>query len=173
METWKSIEGFEYYEVSDCARVRSLDHIVYNGRGRTRKSIGRVLSQTYCKGYFGVALGRNNRRYVARLVAQAFIPNPLNKKEVNHINGVTDDNRIENLEWVTPSENILHSYRVLGVVRGDKPVNQLTKDGEFIKRFDSASKAARAINGNRGRIGECCNGGKYRKTSNGYKWEFC
>lgn len=67
-------------------------------------------------GYFQIGLYKNNVRYfigVHRLVAEAFIPNPNNKTCINHKNGIRTDNRVENLEWVTYSENMKHSYSVL------------------------------------------------------------
>ena len=53
-------------------------------------------------------------KYVHRIVAECFIPNPLNKRTVNHKNGIKDDNTVDNLEWMTDSENQIHSYVVLG-----------------------------------------------------------
>lgn len=64
--------------------------------------------------YYSIALGRKNRKgfKVHRLIAQAFIPNPLNLPEVNHKNGIKTDNRIENLEWCTRKQNLAHSYKI-------------------------------------------------------------
>lgn len=69
------------------------------------------------KGYLFVSLSKDGKRYlkkVHRLVAQAFIPNPFRKPQINHKNGDKTNNGIDNLEWVTNAENMLHAYRVLG-----------------------------------------------------------
>lgn len=100
-EIWKPVKGFEErYEVSSLGRVRL-------------KGGNLLISHISDKGYARVNFG-GKTWLVHRLVAQAFIPNPQEKPQVNHINGVRADNHVENLEWVTCRENLRHSYDVLG-----------------------------------------------------------
>lgn len=103
---WRRIKGIDTddYSVSDDGRVRS---------GRRGYSRLLVLQQSR-KGYLCVTLrvrGRSRRFFAHRLVAAAFIPNPERKPHVNHLNGVKYDNRAENLEWCTASENQRHAHR--------------------------------------------------------------
>lgn len=112
MEIWKDIKGYEnLYQVSTYGRVKSLG----NGNKCNGKGIETILKLRHThKGYLQVMLCKNSIKQckqVHRLVAIAFIKNPLNKKEVNHINGVKDVNNINNLEWVTCSENHKHAYK--------------------------------------------------------------
>lgn len=101
MEKWVKIKGFDCYEVSDCGRVKSLK---FNKE--------RILKPNKRRhGYLAVEL--NGRSFsIHRLVLESFVPNTENKTDVNHKNGVKFDNRLENLEWCTHSENAKHSFKI-------------------------------------------------------------
>lgn len=114
-EEWKDIINYEeMYKVSNLARVKSLPkkRIVFTNK-ITAHYKEKILKQILNNGYFGVTLcNLENRNIIKthRLIAQAFIPNPENKPQVNHINGIKTDNRLGNLEWNTASENTQHAY---------------------------------------------------------------
>ena len=131
-EIWHPCAGFEtHYEVSNIGNVRSIERYVNNAHNNGLKKLSsRVLKPALSKsGYLLVSFCVDNvksNQTVHRLVARAFIENETNKPQVNHKDGDKLNNRLDNLEWVTASENGLHSYRVLGNVARNKPAFGIT-----------------------------------------------
>lgn len=107
---WKCVPGYEHiYQVSDTGLIKSVDREIYNSHNGFCKIKGRQLKPFTDKdGYQKVILCKDGTKVYAsvhRLVALAFIPNKENKPCIDHINAVTNDNRVDNLRWVTYSEN--------------------------------------------------------------------
>jgi hypothetical protein len=112
----------------------------------------------------GVSSGSTRSQYVHRLVAETWIDNPNHYEDVNHINGDKDDNRVENLEWVTHSENIRHAFRT-GLIKVT-PI-RIVETGEI---FESLSECARRIGGDPANIRHCLAG--RHSTCRGYHFEY-
>jgi hypothetical protein len=117
-EIWKDIPGYEgFYQASTLGRIKRLPTIVKHSSGSPgMRRMGGILRQAYGKrfGYYHVSFCANGIKINHRvnvLIAKTFIPNPDNKPQVNHIDHVKTNNRISNLEWVTPSENKIHTIK--------------------------------------------------------------
>ena len=121
-EIWKDIEGYEgIYQVSNIGRIKSFDRMVSN-KGKPYIIKGKIMAQYVRRsknlkqgdGYFAVGLRKEKKQkgyFVHRIIALAFIPNPLNKPTVNHKDGNKLNNNINNLEWATHQENTKHAWK--------------------------------------------------------------
>lgn len=150
-EIYRSVPGYEdRYMVSNLGNVMSLNY-QNTGHAKVMKPVKHHL------GYLLVHLGQNKIKMVHTLVADAFIPNPEGKQFVNHIDGNKSNNRVDNLEWVTSKENMNHAIRTglrdphkNNKPMGDnnptrRPILQYSLDGQFVKRWECISEAARQI----------------------------
>lgn len=175
MEKWKDVKGFEgWYEVSNIGRVRSVERDIKHSCGKVQKNPSKIKKPQLHKsgkGYHTLQLFKNSKhfkRYVHRMVAEAFIPNPLNKPQVNHIDGNPKNNHVDNLEWVTSLENMQHANenRLLDL---RKPIRRISTSGK-LQEFDSVKEAAKSVGANYPNgVADAC---KQNKMYKGYFWVY-
>lgn len=178
-EIWKPVKDFEgYYEISNFGRVKSLEKFnSIRGKDRTigymRKE--RILKHTIVSGgYLQVKLFKDTKYkncHIHRLVAEAFIDNPLNKPFVNHLDCDRSNNYYKNLEWCTQKENINYAQKVNSTYNNrNKKVKQYDNKNNLINVYNSISEASRNTGITIASISYCAN--KKRKTGGGYIWHF-
>ena len=143
-EEWRDVSGYErLYQVSNLGRVRSLDRWRKNGSGEYKQK-GRILNQgDTTTGYKQIVLNKDKKRKtlkVHRLVAIAFIPNPENKPNVNHIDGNPHNNNVENLEWCTQAENVQHAINT-GLKRCNIIDKEILEDMHYNKKMSTQAIA--------------------------------
>lgn len=170
LEIWNIVKFKQYsgyYAASSIGRIKRLKRTLPDGRVIQEK----ILSQDPTKdGYLRTTFRLNGKLvkpFVHKLVLGAFVDNPENKPEGNHKNGVKSDNRLSNLEWVTKSENILHSFRELGKKIKNPPKGKFGKHNHSSKkiiclntgeRYDSIRIAASELDLNEKSLALHCKG---------------
>lgn len=183
-EIWKDISGYDgVYQISNRGRVRSF----------TNRKNGGVLKPGMCGNpgpYLIAILVRNcgsDRKalYIHRLVAEHFLPLVDGKTEVNHIDGNTLNNNVENLEWCTHNENMKHASASGALSKGQIPhrgaknpnskaVLQFNLNGDLVREWESVNQIMREAGIPASRIFRCCNPQKYPhdKTAFGFIWRY-
>ena len=159
---WREVKEYSNYEVNQLGEIRH----------KKRQKILKPRDNNGGYQYVNFKInGKNTNFAVHRIVANAFIPNPNGYTEVNHKDYNKKNNCVDNLEWVSSSQNKQHSYlkQENKKTRG-KAVNQYTKEGIFLKTFDSVSDAAKELGCCVAAISNCCLG--RTKTSQGFRWSF-
>ena len=173
-EIWKDIEGYEgLYQISSQGRVRSLDRTIVYSNGNVHKYYGSFKKQSFdAGGYKIVTLSKNSKtttHKVHRLVAKAFIENPKNFKNINHIDEDKTNNNVDNLEWCDTAYNNSYGTRLERVSKtAGTPIVQLTIDGDYVNTYNSISAAAKSVGGNAAPIRDVLVGNSY--ISYGYCW---
>ena len=181
MEIWKNVEGFKgYYQVSDLGNVRTTGGVHGIGRGYYERP-AKILKPSKADRYEIATLcmeGTVAYKHVHRLVAEAFVENTENKPYVNHIDGDTFNNKATNLNWMTNTENQLHSIYVLknGVVKPVRAYDKRTQELEL--EFPSITMAGKWLLDNEYTKDKTCLTGIIKSCKNkipsymGYIWEY-
>lgn len=179
-EIWKDIPGYEsLYKVSNLGNVLSLN---YARRGFAKQLTPKCNSA----GRLWVELAKDGKRkpmLIHRLVGMAFIPNPNNYPQINHKDENPKNNHADNLEWCTQEYNIRYFYdrrtQEWFMNRSETPryrkritmaVDQFTKDGVFIRRWNNSRQVMTELGLSDWSISECCRGN--RKSAYGYVWRY-
>ena len=168
-EIWKDVKGYEgLYQVSNFGRIRTPEKLSKNGHHLKNKYL-KLLKNQYGYKYIGIHKnGVRSNRFIHRLVAQAFIPNPHNYPEVNHKDENPSNNCVDNLEWCTRGYNNRYGTRMKRVIKSlSVKVVQLSLDGSLVKVWPSIRNASK--NGcYSSSISHCCQNRLLR--CNGYYW---
>lgn len=172
---WKEIKGYEgKYIVSNYGEIVSLPRYKQNHNKKQYVQPKDILKYINNKNGYTYVFLCNNSKYknirLHKIVATAFIPNPKNLPQINHIDGNKQNNRVDNLEWCTASENIKHAYK-MGLVKNNNKikVKQYNIKGELVNSFNSISEASNKTGVSAGAISMCIN--NKRKTANKFIWK--
>ena len=175
VEDWRSVEGYDGYEVSNLGRVKSLDRLVNRNCGSVYFSKGRILNpgKDRC-GYLQVVLWIDKKPKafkVHRLVWEGFNGKIPEGMEVNHIDEDKSNNSIKNLNLMTHKENMNWGTAIeRSSKKRSKSIIQFDRQGNFIAEFDSLSDASKQLNINKGNISSALKG--RIKTAGGYIWKY-
>ncbi len=182
-EIWRDIPDYEdHYQVSNLGNVKSLSRYVFKNGGKFITKEKLLSKGCDAGGYHHVGLCKNGKMKtikVHRLVAICFIDNPNNYKPVNHLDGNKQNNRVGNLEWNSDKQNVRHachkglrnkSYtnEQLATRPNNKPILQLSPNGELIKQWHSAKEVERELKLYAQHIYKCLK--NKCETAYGYKW---
>lgn len=177
-EIWKDIKGYEgFYKISNLGNVKSLKRYVKNKNGKRIVEEKILTNYINNSGYYAVNLRKEcaiDIKRIHKLVAEAFIPNPNNLPQINHIDGNKLNNNIKNLEWCDCSYNVKEAFR-LGLNKHidfvkRKSILQYDLNNKFIKEWKSIYDAWKNTGIQRSCINKACQG--KQKTAGNYIWKY-
>ena len=172
-ELWKKIYDSNIYEISNYGNVRSIDRFDSISRFKKGKKLSKTINNA---GYEYVSLFYNNqhiKKLVHILVADHFLKKETETLVVNHKDGNKLNNNINNLEWITQKENIIHAWNNnLSHRNNCRKIQQLDKNGKLIKIYSAVMDAERETGISNSKIVACCKKHYGRKTAGGYIWRY-
>ena len=167
------------YQVSNLGKVKSLNRTSTHSKGYIAHYKEKILKQSFERnGYVRVGLskyGKTKLYYIHVLVAEAFINNPDNLPEVNHIDEDKTNNCVDNLEWCNHKYNSIHGTRANRISKANTNNKKVSKQVLCIETgviYPSAHEAGRQMNLDFSEIARVCRGYRNRKTAGGYHWKF-